>query len=174
MKKPFIIALCCIVAAVAACKKKPVEPTPEPVPQPVEFSEKYVGNYLGNMVLAIQGTIDTVSISVPMLFPFDSIAMTITKGDADNTVNATVIIDNELYQTSGTATADKADFDVVHLILDKPDFNVTGDVQFVATPAESDSLNLSGSFAGTGTVNFLGETYPINATGTVNGKLGKQ
>lgn len=174
MKKSFIIALCCIVAAVAACKKKPVEPTPEPEPQPVEFSEKYVGNYLGNMVLAIQGTIDTVNVNVPMQFPFDSIAMTITKGDADNSINASVIIDNELYQTTGTASAEKADFDMVHLILDKPDFNVTGDAEFVATPAEGDSLNLSGNFSGTGTVNIAGGVYPINATGTVNGKLGKQ
>lgn len=170
MKRNLIIALSCLAIVVAACHK----PEPEPTPEATDYSEQYVGSYLGSMTLTIMGTVDTVSVSTPMTFNFDGVALDITKGDEDNAINATVTIDNEPYQTTGTTTAEQANLETVHLNLDKPDFNVTGDITLTATPVENDSLGLSGDFSGSGTANIFGVTYPIVATGTVSGNLGKQ
>lgn len=176
MKKTLIIALCCFAIMVAACKKTP-DPTPDPN---TDYSELYVGNYQGQLVIFVTGTLtqgdSIIPVNDPMRFPFDDIAMQISKGNADNVVNMTVTIDNETYEASGSATAKSAVFERVPLNLDKPGFVINGDIQLVTTPTESDTLNLGGDFKGSGTAtfSFLPGEYDINATGTVDGKLVKQ
>lgn len=175
MKKTLIIALLCFVAIVAACKKKPVEPTPEPI----NSSELYVGDFQGSLTLSVTGTLyDTLGQAMPVVspwrFPFDNITLKIRKGESDNDVNMTVTIDSETYEAAGIATAESAVFERVPLNLDKPGYIINGDIQLIASPAENDSLNLGGDFNGTGTASIFGANYDIDATGTVSGKLGKQ
>ena len=171
MKKSLIIALSCLVVLFAACKK-PVEPTPEPV----DYSASYVGNYIGQFTLAIT-SMNNSTVS-NMSFPIDSIRMDITKGTQANTITATVTVDNEAYQASGTASADKADFGTIHLVIDKPDqnyfFNL--DLQLEGTKAVSDTLNILGTFSGNGNFTMpTGELMLLNeVSGTVDGKLEKQ
>ena len=71
MKKTLIVALCCIVAMMTACKKKPVEPT--------NYAEQYVGSYLGSFSFTIL-TMNNEAVT-NMTFPIDNIGMDITKGD---------------------------------------------------------------------------------------------
>lgn len=106
MKKTFIIALCCMALSFAACK-------PEPTPENVDYTEKYVGHYIGDFDLTI-ATINNEAIT-PMTFPVPGISMILTKGDIDNTITATVTVDNETRQTTGKTSADKIDFDAVDL-----------------------------------------------------------
>ena len=72
MKKTLIIALSCLVVLFAACKKKPVEPTP------VDYTANYVGNYMGQFTLTIT-SMNNSAVS-NMSFPIDSIKMDIAKG----------------------------------------------------------------------------------------------
>lgn len=170
MKKVFIIALCCIAVIFAACKK-PVEPTPEPV----DHTSKYVGNYIGQFTLSIS-SMNNSAVS-NMSFPIDSIRMDIAKGTEANVITATVIVDNEAHQTTGTATAEKADFGTVHLVIDKPDQNYSFNLDLVmeGTKAVSDSLNIVGTFSGNGSANIMGQEQVFNeVSGTINGILGKQ
>lgn len=171
MKKTLIIALSCLVVLFAACKK-PVEPTPEPV----DYSASYVGNYLGQFTLSIT-SMNNNAVS-NMNFPIDSIRMDITKGTQANAITATVTVDNETYQTSGTATADKADFETVQLVIDKPDqnylFNL--DLKLEAMKALNDTLNIVGTFSGNGNFTMpTGDVMLLNeVSGSVDGKLRKQ
>ena len=171
MKKTLIIALSCLVVLFAACKK-PVEPTPEPV----DYSASYVGNYIGQFTLSIT-SMNNNEVS-NMNFPIDSIRMDITKGTQTNAITATVTVENEAYQTSGTATADKADFETVQLVIDKPDqnylFNL--DLKLEATKALSDTLNIVGTFSGNGNFTMpTGDVMLLNeVSGSVDGKLRKQ
>lgn len=173
MKKTLIIAICCIAVLFTACKK-PVEPTPEPIPEPeTDYSSVYIGNYLGEFTLTLSGTMDTIPLT-ELSFPFDSIVMDITKGEAINEILASMTIDNEVYQTKGTTTAEKADLETVHLNLNKPDFSIIGDIKLEAKPTEDNNLTLGGDFTGSGTIMFMGQSLPIQATGVVNGLLEKQ
>ena len=171
MKKTLIIVLSCLVVLFAACKK-PVEPTPEPV----DYSASYVGNYLGQFTLSIT-SMNNNAVS-NMSFPIDSIRIDITKGTQANAITATVTVDNEAYQTSGTATADKADFETVQLVIDKPDqnylFNL--DLKLEAMKALSDTLNIVGTFSGNGNFTMpTGDVMLLNeVSGSVDGKLRKQ
>ena len=171
MKKSLIIALSCLVVLFAACKK-PVEPTPTPV----DHTVNYVGNYLGQFTLSIN-SMNNNAVS-NMSFPVDSIRMDITKGAEANAITATVTVDNEAYHTSGTATIDKADFEVVHLVIDKPDqkymFNL--DLKLEGTKALNDTLNIVGTFSGNGNFTLpTGDLMLLNeVSGNVNGKLVKQ
>ena len=171
MKKNLIIALSCLVVLFAACKK-PVEPTPEPV----DYSANYVGNYIGQFTLSIT-SMNNGAVS-NMNFPIDSIRMDITKGSQANAITATVTVDNEAYQTSGTATADKADFETVSLVIDKPDqnylFNL--DLKLEATKALSDTQNIVGTFSGNGNFTLpTGDVMLLNeVSGNLDGKLRKQ
>ena len=171
MKKGIILTLCSLAILFAACKK-PVEPTPEPV----DYSASYVGNYIGQFTLAIT-SMNNSAVS-NMSFPIDSIRMDIAKGVEANAITATVTVDNEAYQTSGTASADKADFGTVHLVIDKPDqnylFNL--DLQLEGTKTVSDTLNIVGTFSGNGNFTMpTGELMLLNeVSGTVDGKLIKQ
>ena len=171
MKKSLIMTLSCLVVLFAACKK-PVEPTPSPV----DHTVNYVGNYLGQFTLSI-ASMNNSEVS-NMSFPVDSIRMDITKGSEDNAITATVTVDNEAYQTSGTATTDKADFEVVHLVIDKPDqkymFNL--DLKLEGTKAVNDTLNIVGTFSGNGNFTLpTGDLMLLNeVSGNVNGKLVKQ
>ncbi len=171
MKKTLIIALCSIAVMFAACKK-PVEPTPTPI----DYAPNYVGNYLGQFTLSIN-SMNNNAVS-NMSFPVDSIRMDITKGAEANAITATVTVDNEAYHTSGTATIDKADFEVVHLVIDKPDqkymFNL--DLKLEGTKALNDTLNIVGTFSGNGNFTLpTGDLMLLNeVSGNVNGKLVKQ
>ena len=171
MKKTLVIALSCLVVLFAACKK-PVEPTPEPV----DYVSNYVGNYIGQFTLTIT-SMNNNAVS-NMSFPIDSIRMDIIKGTETNTITATVTVDNEAYQTSGTASDDKADFGTVHLVIDKPDqnyfFNL--DLKLEGTKTVSDTLNIIGTFSGNGNFTMpTGELMLLNeVSGNVSGNLGKQ
>jgi hypothetical protein len=169
MKKILIIALSCLVVLFAACKKKPVEPTP------VDYTANYVGNYIGQFTLSIT-SMNNSAVS-NMSFPIDSIRMDIAKGSEANAITATVTVDNESHQSSGTATAEKADFGTVRLVIDKPDQNYSFNLDLVmeGTKAVSDSLNIVGTFSGNGSANIMGQEQVFNeVSGTINGKLGKQ
>ena len=169
MKKTLIIALSCLVVLFAACKKKPVEPTP------VDYTANYVGNYMGQFTLTIT-SMNNSAVS-NMSFPIDSIKMDIAKGTEANAITATVTVDNESHQTSGTATADKADFGTVHLVIDKPDqhYSFNLDLKMEGSKAASDTLNISGSFTGKGAAEIMGQEQIFDeVSGTLNGKLLKQ
>ena len=112
-----------------------------------------------------------------MSFPIDSIKMDIAKGAETNAITATVTVDNESHQTSGTATADKADFGTVHLVIDKPDqhYSFNLDLKMEGSKAASDTLNISGSFTGKGAAEIMGQEQIFDeVSGTLNGKLLKQ
>ena len=170
MKKGIILTLCSLAILFAACKK-PVEPTPEP-----DYSASYVGNYIGQFTLSIT-SMNNSAVS-NMDFPIDSIRMDITKGTQANAITATVTVDNEAYQTSGTATADKADFETVQLVIDKPDQNYLFNLnlKLEATKALSDTLNIVGTFSGNGNFTMpTGDVMLLNeVSGSVDGKLRKQ
>ena len=169
MKKTLIIALSCLVVLFAACKKKPVEPTP------VDYTANYVGNYMGQFTLTIT-SMNNSAVS-NMSFPIDSIKMDIAKGAETNAITATVTVDNESHQTSGTATADKADFGTVHLVIDKPDqhYSFNLDLKMEGSKAASDTLNIAGSFTGKGAAEIMGQEQIFDeVSGTLNGKLLKQ
>ena len=173
MKKTLIVALCCLFAVMAACKKKPIEPTPEP--EPVNYAEQYAGNYLGSFAFTIL-TMNNEAVN-NMSFPIDNISMDITKGEEDNAITATVTVDNETRQTTGVATEEKADFDLLHLIINKPDqgYRFDLDLKLEGKKTANDSLNIVGSFSGNGTFDFMGETNILDeVSGTVNGQLRKQ
>ena len=169
MKKTLIIALSCLVVLFAACKKKPVEPTP------VDYTANYVGNYMGQFTLTIT-SMNNSAVS-NMSFPIDSIKMDIAKGAETNAITATVTVDNESHQTTGTATADKADFGTVHLVIDKPDqhYSFNLDLKMEGSKAASDTLNIVGSFTGKGSAEIMGQEQIFDeVSGTLNGKLLKQ
>ena len=169
MKKTLIIALSCLVVLFAACKKKPVEPTP------VDYTANYVGNYMGQFTLTITSMNNSAVSNIS--FPIDSIKMDIAKGTETNAITATVTVDNESHQTSGTATADKADFGTVHLVIDKPDqhYSFNLDLKMEGSKAASDTLNIVGSFTGKGSAEIMGQEQIFDeVSGTLNGKLLKQ
>ena len=169
MKKGIIIALSCIAIMFAACKK-PVEPTP------VDYTTNYVGNYLGQFTLTIT-SMNNNAVS-NMAFPIDSIRMDIAKGEEINAITAIVTVEDESHQTSGTATAEKADFGTVHLVIDKPDQNYYFDLDLMmeGNKPESDTLNIVGTFSGNGNFTMpTGEQVLLNeVSGDLNGKLVKQ
>lgn len=171
MKKGIIIALSCIAIMFAACKK-PVEPTPVD-PTPVDYTSNYVGSYLGQFTLTVVSMNNQAQSN--MAFPIDSIRMDIAKGAETNAITATMLIDNETYQATGTATAEKADFGTIHLDLNKPDFSLNLDLGLACAPIINDTLNFTGDFTGQGTIMFWGEEQVLDeVSGTVSGKLGKQ
>lgn len=176
MKKTLIIALCCLAVAFASCKKKPVEPTPVDPTDPVDYTENYIGNYVGPFSFSIT-TVDGQS-QTPWSFEMDNIGMVIAKGSEDNAITATVTIDDVTRQTTGIAKQDKADFDFVHLGVNKPDqgYCIELDFQMEASKVTSDTLNISGTFNhGIGWIILFGQTIDINnAEGTLSGKLVKQ
>ena len=172
MKRTLIIALGCLAMLFAACKK-PVEPTPTPTP--VDYTAKYVGNYMGQFTLTIKSMNNQPQSSLS--FPVDGIKMDITKGTANDAIIATVTVDNESHQTNGTATADKADFETVHLLIDKPDQNYTFnlDLKMEGTKV-SDTLNIVGTFSGDGNFTMpTGEPMQLDeVSGDLIGKIVKQ
>ena len=170
MKKTLIIALCSIAVMFAACKK-PVEPTPTPV----DYTVNYVGDYLGQFTLTINSLNDqTMS---PLTFPIDGISMNIAKGAEANAITATVTVDNETRQTSGTTSAEKANFETVHLVIDEMHqisnpyiFNL--DLLMEGTKPTSDTLNITGSFSGNGSATIMGQEQTFEkVSGTLTGKL---
>lgn len=168
MKKTLIIALCSLAVMFAACKK-PVEPTP------VDYTANYVGNYMGQFTLTITSMNNTPQSSLS--FPIDSIRMNIAKGTETNAITATVTVDTETHQTSGIATAEKADFEALHFVIDKPDQHYTFnlDLKLEGTKPTADSLNIIGSFTGNGSASIMGQEQTFEeVSGTVNGKLVRQ
>ena len=173
MKKTLIIALCCLVAVMAACKKKPVDPTPDP--EPANYAEQYVGSYLGSFDFTIV-TMNNEAVT-NMTFPIDAITMNIAEGEEENAITATVTVDNETRHTTGTAMKDKADFELLHLIIDKPDqgYRFDLDLKMEGNKITTDTLGIAGTFSGNGTFVFMGETNILDeVSGNVNGILGKQ
>lgn len=168
MKKTFIIALCCMALSFAACK-------PEPTPENVDYTEKYVGHYIGDFDLTI-ATIDNEAIT-PMTFPVPGISMIFTKGDIDNTITATVTVDNETRQTTGKTSADKIDFDAVDLSIDKPDQGYTVELKLKMEGIKTgdNSLEITGDFKdGHGVIVFGQENQFDEASGSIKGELVKQ
>jgi len=160
----------------AACTK-PDEPTPEP--EPVDYAADYAGSYIGTFTLTLTSMNNQPQSG--MSLPIAGIGMDITKGSAFNSLTATVTVDNESRQTQGTATAEKADFEMVHVIIDKPDqnylFNL--DLKMEGSMAQSDTLNIIGSFTGDGKASFptpqgMQEQVFDEVSGTLNGILVKQ
>ena len=107
--------------------------------------------------------------------------MNIAKGTAFNAITATVTVDNETRQTSGTATAEKADFESVNLIIDKPDQNYYFDLnlKMEGTKTANDTLNIIGTFSGNGKATIFTPQGPFEqifneVSGTLNGNLVKQ
>jgi len=173
MKKTLIITLCCLVAVLAACKKKPVDPTPEP--DPINYAEQYAGNYLGSFTLTIL-TMNNEPVT-NFTFPIDSIWMDVTKGEEFNTVTATVTVDNESRQTTGLASEENIDFNSVGLLIDKPDQNYRFDLDLTMSGDKptTDSLNINGTFTGSGFFVFMGELQTLDeVSGTLSGQLGKK
>lgn len=173
MKKTLIIAMACIATLFAACKK-PVEPTPDPV----DYTPTYVGNYLGQFDFNITSVNNQAQ---TLAFTIDNIGMDIAKGTAFNAITATVTVDNETRQTSGTATEEKADFESVNLIIDKPDQNYYFELslKMEGTKAGSDSLNIVGTFSGSGKATIFTPQGPFEqvfneVSGNLNGNLEKQ
>ena len=168
MKKTFIIAMCCMALSFAACK-------PEPTPENVDYTEKYVGHYIGDFDLTI-ATIDNEAIT-PMTFPVPGISMILTKGDIDNTITATVTVDNETRQTTGKTSADKIDFDAVDLSIDKPDQGYTVELKLKMEGIKTgdNSLVITGDFKdGHGVIVFGQENQFDEASGSIKGELVKQ
>ena len=175
MKKGIIIALCSLAVLFTACTK----PEPEPTPEPVDYTADYIGDYLGQFTLTITSMNNQEQTG--MAFPIENIGMEIAKAEQFNAITATVTVDNESHQTSGTATEEKADFETIRLVIDKPDQNYyfSLDLKMEGTKAESDTLNIVGSFTGNGKATFPTPQGPMEqtfeeVTGTINGKLAKQ
>jgi hypothetical protein len=170
MKKGIIIALCSLAVLFVACKK-PV------TPESVDYTPNYVGNYIGQFTL----NIDSINYQPqPLSLPIDGIGMEIAKAEQFNAIIATVTVDNESHQTSGTAMDGKAVFETVHLVIDETHqlsnpylFNL--DLQMEATKTENDTLNIVGTFTGDGHATILGQEQVFNkVSGSINGKLVKQ
>ena len=75
------------------------------------------------------------------------------------------------------ATAEKADFESLHFVIDKPDqfytFNL--DLKLEGTKPTSDSLNIVGTFSGNGSATIMGQDQQFDeVSGNVNGKLVRQ
>ncbi len=173
MKKTFIIALCCMALSFAACK--PDNPTPANPDDSVDHTEKYVGSYIGSFDFTILTMNNEPATN--MVFPMDSISMVITKGETHNAVTATVTVDNETRQTQGTASADKAVFESVSIVVDKPDQGYYFDLglKMEGKKVDSDTLNVTGVFGGSGRFTFLGQETILNeVSGNMTGKLVKQ
>ena len=171
MKKTLLIALCSLAVLFAACK-------PEPDPEPVDYAPNYVGDYLGQYTLTITSMNNQTQTG--MSFPLEGIGMTITKGEETNAITASVTVGNETHYTNGTATAEKADFETVHLVIDETHqisnpyiFNL--DLLMEGTKAVSDTLNITGSFSGNGSATIMGQEQVFEeVSGTLTGKLVKQ
>ena len=169
MKKTLIIALCSLAVLFAACTK------PEPDPEPVDYTPNYVGNYVGQFSLTITSMNNQPQSN--MTFPIEGISMDITKGEEINAIMASVTVEDETHYTNGTAMEDKADFETVRLVIDKPDqfykFNL--DLKMEGTKTEGDTLNIVGSFSGDGNATIMGQEQIFNeVSGTFSGKLVKQ
>ena len=176
MKKTLIIALCCIAVAFASCKKKPVEPTPvDPTPtEDANYAPNYVGSYNGSYTFVITSMNNQPQ---NMSFLMDNIVMNITEGTEGNTITATVTVDNETRQTTGTTTKEKIDFDFVHLTIDKPDqgYKFALDLKMDGTKTENGNLIITGDFTGDGEFFFNGVTNVLDeVSGALNGELVKQ
>lgn len=171
MKKTLLIALCSLAVLFAACK-------PEPDPEPVDYAPNYVGDYLGQYTLTITSMNNQTQTG--MSFPIEGIGMTITKGEEVNAITASVTVGNETHYTNGTATAEKATFETVHLVIDETHqisnpyiFNL--DLLMEGTKAVSDTLNITGSFSGNGSATIMGQEQVFEeVSGTLTGKLVKQ
>ena len=169
MKKTLIIALCSLAVLFAACTK------PEPDPEPVDYTPNYVGNYVGQFSLTITSMNNQPQSN--MTFPIEGIGMNIIKGEETNAIMASVTVEDETHYTNGTAMAEKADFETVRLVIDKPDqlykFNL--DLKMEGTKTEGDTLNIVGSFSGDGNATIMGQEQIFNeVSGTLSGKLVKQ
>lgn len=172
MKKTLIIALCCMAMAFVSCHKP--DPTPNPEDS-IDYTPNYVGNYIGSYTFLITSMNNQPQSN--MSFPMDNIVMDITKGSENNAINATVTVDNETRQTTGTAMEGKVDFDFVHLTIDKPDqgYRFALDLKMEGTKDDNNNLNITGSFSGNGSFIFLGtENILDEVSGTLTGTLVQQ
>lgn len=144
----------------------------EPV-EPVDYTSNYVGNYLGQFTLAIT-SLNNNQVS-DISFPIESFSIDIAEGTTPNTITATVTIDNESHQTFGVVTEEKVVFNPFHFVIDKPDFMFDLDFVMEGTKAESNILNIIGTFSGNGSANILGYDQFFNeVSGAINGELMKQ
>lgn len=173
MKK--FLLLFCLAIALVACKP---EPTPEPTPDTTDYAEKYVGNYIGSYVFNIT-SMNHQSGSAAL--EVDNIGMDITQGDADNTVVATVSIDNQTQHATGTTTNDKVTFSSLRFVVNEmhqsqsPYICYVDELLLEGSKVDTDTLNITGTFAGSGEYTFNGSTFTVEEiSGYVTGKLVKQ
>lgn len=176
MKKTLIIALCCFAVAFASCKKKPIDPTPDdPTPsEDVNYAPNYIGDYNGSYAFDITSMNNQPQ---TLSFLMDNIVMNIVEGSESNTITATVTVDNETRQTTGTTTQEKINFDFVHLTIDKPDqgYKFALDLKMEGTKAEGNTMNITGNFTGDGEFFFGGVNNVLEeVSGTLSGELVKQ
>ena len=167
MKKTLLIALCSLAVIFTACKK-PVDPTPE---EPVDYAAQYVGDHLGQFTLTITSMNNQPQTG--MSFPIDSITMNIDKAETPNAIIATVTIENEPYQATGTVTETQILFDPIPLSLDRPEFALTGDIKLEGTKNEG-KLNINGDFNGRGWAFIWNQINEFDeVSGTISGELEK-
>ena len=166
MKKAFLFAMCAVAVLFTACKK-PVDPVT------VDYGNNYIGNYIGNFTLTINSMNNQPQSGLS--FSIDKIGMDITKGAELNAITASMTIENETYQATGTASADKVTFTPVHLTLDKSEFTIVCDIYLEGEPIENEVFNLNGNFSGNGSALIMGQEQIFDEiSGTVEGKLQKQ
>lgn len=166
MKKTLIIALGCLAILFAACKK------PTPPAEPVDYTANYVGNHLGRFTLTITSMNNQPQSS--MSFPIDSITMSIDKAETLNAIIATVTIDSEPYQATGTVTESQIHFNPIPLNLDRPDFAIEGNINLEGTKNDG-KLNITGDFSGHGVASIMGAWNTFDEiSGTIAGELQKQ
>ena len=176
MKKSLLL-LFCLTMALVSC-------TPEPTPTPVDpddttdYAEKYVGNYIGSYVFNITSMNHQSGLAS---LEVDDIGMDITLGDADNTVVATVSIDNQTQHATGTTTNDKVTFSSLHFVVNEmhqsqsPYMCNVEELLLEGSKVDADTLNITGTFAGNGEYTFNGTTFNVEEiSGYVTGKLVKQ
>lgn len=167
MKKTLLIALCSLAVMFTACKKQ--EPTPI---EPVDYTANYVGDHLGQFTLTITSMNNQAQTG--MSFNVDSIRMDITKGEALNAIVATVTIENEPYQATGTVTETEINFNPIPLNLEYPEFVIEGNINLKGTKNEG-KLNIDGDFGGHGWAFIMGQINQFEEiSGTVTGELVKQ
>ena len=173
MKKPLLL-LFCLAMAFVACKP---DPTPEPV-DTTNYAEKYVGNYIGTYVFNITSMNHQSGLAT---FEVENIGMDINAGDADNTVVATVSIDNQTQHATGTTTKEKVTFSRLQFVVNEmhqsqsPYMCNVEELLLEGSKVDSDTLDITGTFAGNGTYTFTGTPIIVDEiSGYVTGKLVKQ
>ena len=167
MKKSLLIALCCITAIFAACKKE-------------KPNEMFVGTYHGTAT--VSGTLAANNPLVPNQtltqdVSDDSIetTATVTAGDADDKVVMTLRIEgqDETLTAYGTVSNNNTVvFDPVSITRNLDTINATVNATLNMTGTCGDNtLKLTGELEGSGTYPMDGLGLPIDLPFTITGSM---